>query len=108
LGRRCEKFWHRRGAIIHYCGVQIDPDALPNDPTALQKMLRELYAENDKLQLLIERLTRHQFGRRSEQLTIEQLQLGLEDQEQTAAEQEASQDALALVQIADRRTVPAH
>ena len=58
----------------------MDPDALPDDPAALQQMLRELYAENDKLRLLIERLTRHQFGRRSEQLTVEQLQLGLEDQ----------------------------
>jgi transposase len=48
----------------------MDPDALPNDPAALQQMLRELYSENDKLRLLIERLTRHQFGRRSEQLTM--------------------------------------
>jgi transposase len=75
--------------------VEIDPDTLPNDPAALQQMLRELYAENDKLRLLIERLTRHQFGRRSEQLTVDQLQLGLEDQEQTVAEHEASQDATA-------------
>jgi hypothetical protein len=36
--------------------VQIDPEALPNDPAALQQMLRELYAENDKLRLLIERI----------------------------------------------------
>ena len=71
----------------------MDPDALPDDPAALQQMLRELYAENDKLRLLIERLTRHQFGRRSEQLTIEQLQLGLEDQEQVVAEHQASQAA---------------
>ena len=41
----------------------------------LQQMLRilllqhgELHAENDKLRLLIQRLTRHPFGRRSEQL----------------------------------------
>jgi len=34
-----------------------------------------------------------QFGRRSEQLTVEQLQLGLEDQEQVAAEHRASQAA---------------
>ena len=50
--------------------MQIDPDALPNDPAALQQMLRELRAENDKLRLLLERLMRHQFGRRSEQLTV--------------------------------------
>jgi transposase len=73
--------------------VQIDTDALSNDPVVLQQMLRDLYAENDKLRLLIDRLTRHQFGRRSEQLAVEQLQLGLEDQEQTVAEHQAAQDA---------------
>jgi transposase len=73
--------------------VQIDAETLPDDPALLQQMLCELAAENDKLRLLIQRLTRHQFGRRSEQLTIEQLQLGLEDQEQTIAEHQAAQDA---------------
>ena len=52
-----------------------------------------LHAENDKLRLLIQRLTRHQFGRRSEQLSAEQMQLGLEDLEQTIAENQAGQDA---------------
>ena len=73
--------------------MQSDPDTLPNDPILLQQMLRELYAENDKLRLLIQRFTRHQFGRRSEQLTPDQLQFGLEDQEQTVAEHQAAQDA---------------
>ena len=59
----------------------------------LQQMLQELLAENDKLRLLIERLTRHQFGRRSEQLTADQLQFGLEDQEQTLAEHQTAGDA---------------
>jgi len=79
--------------------VQIDPDALPDDPALLQQMLRtvlqqqgELHAENDRLRLLIQRLSRHQFGRRSEHLTDEQLQLGLEDLEQTIAENQAAQD----------------
>jgi transposase len=80
--------------------VQIDPDALPDDPALLQQMLRallrqqgELHAENDRLRLLIQRLSRHQFGRRSERLTDEQLQLGLEDLEQTVADNQAAQDA---------------
>lgn len=73
--------------------MPIDADSLPDDPASLQRVLRELYAENDKLRLLIQRLTRHQFGRRSEQLTPDQLQFGLEDQEQTAAEHQAAQDA---------------
>jgi hypothetical protein len=91
--------------------VQIDLAALPDDPTLLQQMLRDMAAaaeqrhtilqvamqereaENDKLRLLIQRLLRHQFGRRSEQLDPDQLQLGLEDLEQTIAEGEAAQDA---------------
>jgi transposase len=73
--------------------VPIDTNALPNDPVVLQQILRDLYAENDKLRLLIDRLTRHQFGRRSEQLAVEQLQLGLEDQEQAVAEHQAAQEA---------------
>jgi transposase len=84
--------------IINF--VQIDPDTLPDDPALLRQMLRtllhqqgELHAENDKLRLLIERLLRHQFGRRSEQLDADQLQFGLEDLEQTVAENQAGQDA---------------
>lgn len=90
-----KKFWLRREDIVHHCGVEIDPDALPNDLAALQQMLRELSAENDKLRLLIQRLTRHQFGQRSEQLTVEQLQFVLEDQEQTEADHAASEQASA-------------
>src|SRR3954451_14351928 len=55
----------------------------------------ELYAENDKLRLLVQRLLRHQFGRRSEQLSPDQLQLGLEDLEQTIAANQAGQEASA-------------
>lgn len=91
--------------------MQIDLDTLPGDPAILQQMLREVVtaaerqraalqasvqereAENDKLRLLVQRLLRHQFGRRSEQLDPDQLQLGLEDLEQTIAESEAAQDA---------------
>ena len=80
--------------------MQIDPENLPDDPALLQQMLRtllnrhsELHAEYTKMRLLLERLTRHQFGRRSEQLSDEQLQLGLEDLEQSIAENEAEQDA---------------
>src|SRR5918911_2875526 len=42
-------------------------------------------AEIEKLRLLIRQLQRGQFGRRSEKLDPDQLQLGLEDLEQTAA-----------------------
>ena len=52
--------------------MQIDLDTLPDDPAILQQMLRDvvhqhgaLHAENDTLRLLIRRLLRQQFGRRS-------------------------------------------
>jgi transposase len=91
--------------------VDIDLASLPDDPATLQHLLREMAAtveqrhtvlqiavqerdaEIDKLQQLIKRLLRHQFGRRSEQLTPDQLQLGIEDLEQTIAANEAGQDA---------------
>ena len=92
--------WPRRGGVCHHRCVQIDPDALPDDPAVLHEMLRtllqqqsDLHAENDRLRLLIQRLSRHQFGRRSEQLSEEQLQLGLEELEQTVAENQAAQEA---------------
>ena len=89
---------------------------LPDDPAILQQMLRDvvaaaahqhgaLQAENDKLRLLIQRLLRQQFGRRSEQLSPDQLQLGLEDLEQSVAENQAGQDA-ADAQAGRRRPAP--
>ena len=50
-------------------------------------------AEIEKLRLLIRQLQRGQFGRRSEKLDPGQLQLGLEDLEQTVAATEAAQEA---------------
>jgi transposase len=83
--------------------VHIDPEALPDDAAVLRQMLRtvllqqgELHAENDKLRLLVQRLLRHQFGRRSEQLSPDQLQLGLEDLEQTIAADQAAREAIAV------------
>src|ERR687885_74656 len=52
-------------------------------------------AELEKLRLLIRQLQRGQFGRRSEKLDPDQLQLGLEDLEQAAAAAEAAQDGMA-------------
>src|SRR3712207_6814374 len=52
-------------------------------------------AEIEKLRLLIRQLQRGRFGRRSEKLDPDQLQLGLEDLEQTAAAAEAAQEEVA-------------
>ena len=61
--------------------------------SVLQEAVQQRDAEIDKLQLLIKRLLRQQFGRRSEQLNPDQLLLGIEDLEQTIAENQAKQDA---------------
>ena len=52
-------------------------------------------AEIEKLRLLIRQLQRGRFGRRSEKLDPDQLQLGLEDLEQTVAAAEAAQEEAA-------------
>ena len=96
-------------------------DDLPRDPDHLLRMLQQIsevvtqqnallvslqverdtvlaerdaaQAEIEKLRLLIRQLQRGQFGRRSEKLDPDQLQLGLEDLEQTTAAAEAAQEA---------------
>src|SRR5215208_3094820 len=68
--------------------LQIERDTAWSERDAAQ-------AEIEKLRLLIRQLQRGQFGRRSEKLNPDQLQLGLEDLEQTAAAAEAVQEAAA-------------
>src|SRR5215813_23078 len=82
------------------------PGPLPHDVTALHAMLAaawaerdaeraektQLAAQNDRLRHLIRQLQRLQFGRRSEKLDPDQLNLGLEDVEQAVAETKARQE----------------
>src|SRR3954453_15308923 len=103
--------------------MSLVPDDVPRDPDRLLHQLRQMaevvtrqnaslvslqaerdaaqskwevaQAEIEKLRLLIRQLQRGQFGRRSERLDPVQLQLGLEDLEQTAAAAEAAQDGVA-------------
>src|SRR5215208_5613797 len=98
-------------------------DELPRDPDRLLLMLQQLaeviahhnaslaslqaerdaaqtryevaQAEIEKRRLLIRQLQRRRFGRRSEKLDPDQLQLCLEDLEQTAAASQAAQEASA-------------
>ena len=89
--------------------MEIDLEALPDDPQVLQRMLREvvpeLLAENAKLWLLVQRMLRHRYGPRSEKLDLDQLQLGLEDAEQDDAERDAAEQAAASTPRR-RRTEP--
>src|SRR3954469_19533952 len=68
--------------------LQIERDTVRSEHEAAR-------AEIEKLRLLIRQLQRGQFGRRSERLDPDQLQLGLEDLEQTAAAAEAAQEEAA-------------
>src|SRR5690242_11790162 len=74
--------------------LRIERDTVRSEHEAAQ-------AEVEKLRLLIRQLQRNRFGRRSERLDPDQLQLGLEDLEQTAAAAEAAQEGAAA-----RRSTP--
>lgn len=64
-------------------------DALPDDPEMLKAMLLAERMRNERLRQITKELQRHRFGRRAETLPEDQMLLGLEDVEQTAASDEA-------------------
>src|SRR3954452_5992875 len=68
--------------------LRIERDTIRSEHEAAQ-------AEIEKLRLLIRQLQRNRFGRRSERLDPDQLQLGLEDLEQTVAAAEAAREEAA-------------
>jgi transposase len=89
------------------------PDTLPDDVAALHALVLTAWAErdaeraekgrlveerdqlagqNDRLRHLLRQMQRMQFGRRSEKLDPDQLNLALEDLEQAIAESEAEQE----------------
>ena len=73
--------------------MTIDLAALPDDVDTLRRLVRDLAAQGDseraaltraqaeieRLRFIVQRLQRSQFGRRSERIDGDQLQLGLED-----------------------------
>lgn len=97
---------------------------LPDDVDALRAIvleqtreidsLRALQAEVERLRAIIEALQRHRFGRRSEQLDPDQLQLGLEDAETALAQAEVASEARtgrsgeARPRKTNRGSLPAH
>jgi hypothetical protein len=118
-------------------GLVTTPDILPDDAAALRALLIAAWAErdaeraekarlsderdqlagqNDRLRHLIRQLQRRQFGKRSEKLDPDQLDLALEDLEQAVAAGEAEQDKVdpALRRVrsekrrAERGPLPTH
>jgi len=91
-------------------------EPLPDDPEALKALLIAERAKNERLTQIIKELQRHRFGRRAETLPIDQLELGLEDVQQTEAEGEAAAEAVDPARRAattkkrrvNRGSLPAH
>src|SRR5215203_4222112 len=75
--------------------VLAERDAARTERDLIREKHDAAQAEIEKLRLLIRQLQRRQFGRRSERLDPDQLQLGLEDLEQTVAAAEAAQEEVA-------------
>ena len=66
--------------------MQLDLNNLPSDTALLHRLVREMAVvvdsrdgEIERLQLIIKKLQRAQFGRRSERLDVDQLALAFED-----------------------------
>ena len=80
--------------------MNIDLATLPDDVETLQRMVRTLAAERthlseaqaeiERLQLIVQKLQRSQFGRRAERLDDDQLQFGFEDLHADIARVEAT------------------
>jgi transposase len=101
--------------------MDIDLSALPDDVETLQKLvrslaveragLREAQAEIERLNVIIKKLQRSQFGRRAERLDDDQLHLGFEDLEVELARTEARLPpvkAQAARPAAERPSLPSH
>ena len=103
--------------------MRLDLDALPDDPSLLQRLVRDLvgrhgtpaHSEIEKLRLIIKQLQRSQFGRTSEKLDPDQLALGLEDldadigrAEERHSEPPATTTEAAPERSGPRRQLPEH
>src|SRR3954453_8402250 len=75
--------------------LEIERDTAMAERDAVRAERDAAQAEIEKLRLLIRQLQRGRLGRRSGRLDPDQLQLGLEDLEQTVAAAEAAQEEVA-------------
>src|SRR3954467_15555617 len=78
---------------IEFDTVLTERDAVRTERDLVREERDAAQAEVEKLRQLIRQLQRDRFGRRSEKLDPDQLQLGLEDLEQAAAAAEAAREA---------------
>src|SRR4051795_741181 len=82
--------------------VLVERDAARTERDLAREERDAAQAELEKLRLLIRQLQRNRFGRRSERLDPDQLQLGLEDLEQAVAAAEAAREEVAAMSGAPR------
>src|SRR5215218_569955 len=78
---------------VELTSLQAERDTVLAERDLIREKHDAAQAEIEKLRLLIRQLQRGRFGRRSEKLDPDQLQLGLEDLEQTVAAAETAQEA---------------
>src|SRR5258705_11985789 len=95
-------------------------DASSDDLDSLRELVAQLSSErdaalaeckrvmeqNDRLRHLLQQLRRAQFGRKSERLDPEQLQLAIEDLETAVAAEDAEQDKTAPIEEAPKKKLP--
>ena len=88
--------------------MHLDLRNLPSDTTLLHQIVRDMAAgmeqrdgEIEKLRLIIRRLQRGQFGRRSERLDPDQLQFGLEELDADIARAQTKEPAQAFAETDD-------
>ena len=96
-------------SVRRACG-RAEHDEFPDDITTLKERLHSAHAEIERLKLIIAKLKRLQFGRRSEKLDreIEQLELQLEELQVT---NQAARSAIVATQDKTqpaRRALPEH
>ncbi len=71
----------------------VPTNSLPDDPGTLKAMLLAERTRAERLEQIVRELQRHRFGRRAETLPEDQLLLGFEEVEQTAAGEETDHEA---------------
>ncbi|HEY6254730.1 MAG TPA: IS66 family transposase [Xanthobacteraceae bacterium] len=93
--------------------MNLDLENLPSDTALLHDLVRDMAAavaqqngEIERLNLIIQKLQRAQFGRRSERLDPDQLTLGLEDVETDRAHAEAAREPSAKPKDSKPRRKP--
>jgi len=100
-----DRDWAPLRSGARFLFVRIDLATLPSDIDTLHQLVRDLAAqlagdqtelaqarsEVERLRLIIQRLQRSQFGRRSERIDADQLALGLEDLDADIARAQAHQ-----------------